>query len=57
MNSAKSYEIPKSLVWEAYKKVKTNRGSAGIDDETIREYVKKQREEEIRHEQLRLWKD
>lgn len=31
--------------------------TTGIDDETIREYVKKQREEEIRHEQLRLWKD
>jgi len=27
--------IPKALVWEAYKRVKANGGSAGIDDETI----------------------
>ena len=35
MISTKPYSIAKSAVWEAYKRVKTNRGSAGIDDETI----------------------
>jgi group II intron reverse transcriptase/maturase len=35
MTSAKSYSIAKRTVWEAYQLVKANRGSAGIDDETI----------------------
>lgn len=32
MNKTKSFEIPKELVYEAYKAVKANKGSAGIDD-------------------------
>lgn len=35
MTSAKPYCIAKRIVWEAYQQVKANRGSAGIDDETI----------------------
>lgn len=35
MTSAKPYSIAKRTVWEAYQQVKANRGSAGIDDETI----------------------
>jgi RNA-directed DNA polymerase len=35
MTSAKPYCIAKRTVWEAYQQVKANRGSAGIDDETI----------------------
>ncbi len=31
----KSYSIPKTLVWEAYKCVKANGGSAGVDLESI----------------------
>jgi RNA-directed DNA polymerase len=31
----KSYSIPKTLVWEAYKCVKANGGSAGVDSESI----------------------
>ena len=31
--------------------------TTGIDDQTIREYVQKQQQEEIKHEQLRLWRD
>ena len=27
----KSFEIPKRLVWEAYKSVKANKGAAGVD--------------------------
>ena len=34
----KPYSIAKSTVWEAYQQVKANRGSAGIDDETIVEF-------------------
>jgi group II intron reverse transcriptase/maturase len=35
MTSTKSYSIAKSAVREAYRKVKANQGSAGIDNETI----------------------
>src|SRR6202158_3017503 len=35
MTSTKSYRIAKRVVWEAYQRVKANRGAAGVDDETI----------------------
>lgn len=31
MSESKQYEIPKRVVIEAYKKVKVNKGSAGIE--------------------------
>ena len=38
MNEAKSYHISKHTVMEAYKRVKANKGAAGIDDETIKDF-------------------
>ncbi|MCB1719620.1 MAG: group II intron reverse transcriptase/maturase, partial [Candidatus Competibacteraceae bacterium] len=38
VRSAKPYSIAKRTVWEAYRAVKANRGSAGIDDESIADY-------------------
>jgi RNA-directed DNA polymerase len=35
---AKSFPVHKRMVWEAYKQVKSNRGSAGIDAETIEQF-------------------
>jgi group II intron reverse transcriptase/maturase len=35
VSEAKSYSIPKRLVWEAYQRVKANRGAAGVDGETL----------------------
>lgn len=35
MGDAKPYLIPKRLVWEAYKRVRANRGAAGVDGESI----------------------
>jgi len=35
MTSTKPYSIAKRTVWEAFQLVKANRGSAGVDDETI----------------------
>jgi len=32
---AKPYTIPKQLVWEAYRRVKANRGAAGVDGESL----------------------
>jgi RNA-directed DNA polymerase len=38
MASAKPFVIPKRLVWEAYQRVKANRGSAGIDGQSIKDF-------------------
>ena len=35
MDKTKSYEISKQVVMEAYKRVKANKGAAGIDDESL----------------------
>jgi len=35
---AKSFDIPKRLVWEAYKRVKANRGAAGVDNQSIADF-------------------
>ena len=40
MNQTKPFPVSKRQVWEAYKKVKANRGSAGVDDETIEDFEK-----------------
>jgi RNA-directed DNA polymerase len=37
---AKPFEISKRIVWEAYKRVKSNKGSAGVDDETLADFDK-----------------
>jgi len=38
MTKAKPYAIPKKIVWDAYKKVKANRGAAGVDKQTLAEF-------------------
>ena len=40
MEKAKSFEIPKRAVWEAYKKVKAKKGAAGIDEISIDDFEK-----------------
>lgn len=40
MQQAKSFEISKQLVMEAYQRVKANKGAAGIDDVSITEFEK-----------------
>ncbi len=40
MSDTKPFEISKLVVMEAYKRVKANRGAAGIDDESIDEFEK-----------------
>lgn len=40
MQEAKSFKIPKMLIVEAYEKVKSNKGAAGIDKVTIEEFDK-----------------
>lgn len=40
MNKAKSYNISKNAVWAAYKQVQANKGAAGVDDVSIKEFDK-----------------
>ena len=38
MDKAKQFNIPKEIVWEAWKRIKVNQGAAGIDQESIEEF-------------------
>ncbi len=40
MPEAKPFKIPKQLVWEAYQRVKANRGAAGVDGESLAAFEK-----------------
>lgn len=40
MKTEKQFNIPKQLVWSAYQTVKSNKGAAGVDKETIAEFEK-----------------
>ena len=40
VSEAKPYNIPKHLVWEAYQRVKANRGAAGVDGVSLAAFEK-----------------
>jgi len=40
VSEAKPYAIPKRLVWQAYQRVKANRGAAGVDGESLAQFEK-----------------
>lgn len=40
MSKAKPHDISKQVVWEAYKRVKANRGAAGVDGESLEAFEK-----------------
>ena len=50
MPEAKPYDIPKQLVWEAYQKVKANRGAAGVDGESIEAF-----EKDLKNNLYKIW--
>jgi hypothetical protein len=41
MSAVKSYSISKLTVWEAFQRVKANRGAAGIDEQSIAQFEQK----------------
>ena len=50
MDKAKPFCISKRQVWEAYKRVKANRGAAGVDEQSIEEF-----EEDLENNLYKLW--
>jgi RNA-directed DNA polymerase len=44
LEKAKSFAISRQAVWEAYKKIKANRGAAGVDEISIKEFDKKMKD-------------
>jgi len=39
----KSFDIPKMLIWEAYLKVKANKGAAGVDRQSLADFAQNER--------------
>ena len=50
MPKAKPYVIPKQIVWDAYKKVKANRGAAGVDGQSLMVF-----EKDLKNNLYKLW--
>jgi RNA-directed DNA polymerase len=46
----KPFKISKQLVWEAYERVKRNKGAAGVDGQSVEEF-----EKDLRNNLYRIW--
>ncbi len=50
MGEARPFKIPKREVWEAFKRVKANRGAAGVDGQSIVDF-----EADLSNNLYKLW--
>lgn len=50
MDKTKSFSISKHMVWEAYLRVKANKGAAGVDEISIERF-----EEHLKDNLYKLW--
>ena len=50
MRKAKPYDIPKRVVWDAYQRVKANRGAAGVDGQSLAAF-----EEDLKGNLYKIW--
>ncbi len=46
----KSFDIPKRMVWEAYQRVRANKGAPGVDGVTIGQF-----EQDLKGNLYKLW--
>jgi RNA-directed DNA polymerase len=44
LSLAKPFDIPKRIVWEAYKEIRSNNGAAGIDDQSLTDFDKNRKD-------------
>ena len=51
MSKTKSFNISKKVIGEAYKRVKANKGTAGVDNETLEDF-----ESNLENNLYKLWK-
>ena len=49
-SSGKSFDISKREVWEAYEKVKANKGAPGVDGRSLEKF-----EEDLKNNLYRIW--
>ncbi|RZB34645.1 MAG: hypothetical protein SRB1_00413 [Desulfobacteraceae bacterium Eth-SRB1] len=50
MEQTRPYNIPKRLIYEAYKRVKANKGSGGVDKQSLKDF-----EEDLTNNLYKLW--
>jgi len=50
LDRAKPFDIPKREVWEAYKRVRANKGTAGVDGQSIADF-----EADLSNNLYKLW--
>jgi len=50
VDRAKPFDIPKREVWEAYKRVRANQGTAGVDEQSIADF-----EADLSNNLYKLW--
>ena len=43
-SAGKPFDIPKALVWNAYQKVKANKGAAGVDGQSLAEFAQDEKD-------------
>ena len=49
-SQVKPFVIPKQMVWEAYQRVKANKGAAGVDGQSVEQF-----EQDLSNNLYRLW--
>ena len=50
LSKAKPFRISKGVVFEAYKRVKANKGAAGVDEESIADF-----EKDLKNNLYKIW--